>query len=132
MLIGTLVWKCTHTKIDLVTEDYYAQELVFQRKLDAGNATAGLTQKPVMSLTPEAIMIFFPQEFSGKNIQADLQLYNPANSALDKVFTNLQAEEGKLRIERNELPAVAYTGKLTWKCEGKTYYQEAALNLSWR
>jgi hypothetical protein len=132
LLIGVLVWKSTHTKIDLVTEDYYAQELTFQKKLDAENATAGLANKPVMTVMPEAIMIFFPQEFAGKAIQADLQLYNPANAALDKTFTGIQATEGKLKIERKDLPAARYIGKLNWKCEGKTYYQEAPLNLSWK
>lgn len=132
LLIGVLVWKSTHTKIDLVTEDYYAQELTFQKKLDAESATAALASKPVMSVTPEAIMIFFPQDFAGKPIQADLQLYNPANAALDKNFTNLNAADGKLDIERKDLPAAKYIGKLSWKCEGKTYYQEAPLNLGWK
>src|ERR1043165_4473851 len=132
ILIGTLVWKSVHTKFDLVTEDYYAQEISFQQRLDAQNATAGLTQKPVISATPEAIMVFFPQEFTGKAIQADLQLYNPANAALDKTFTNLQATDGKLRIERKNLPAAHYTGKLIWKCDGKSYYQEAPLSLNWK
>jgi hypothetical protein len=130
LLIGVLVWKSTHTRVDLVTEDYYAQEISFQKKLDAEQATAGLPQKPVMSVTPETIMIFFPQEFSGKVIQADLQLYNPANSALDKTFTKLQVGNGKLNIDRKGLPAAHYTGKLTWTCDGKTYYQEAPLNLA--
>ena len=130
LLIGVLVWKSTHTKTDLVSEDYYAQELSFQKKLDAENATAGLISKPVITVTPEAVMIFFPQDFSGKPIEADLQLYNPANAALDKTFTRLQAEAGAIRLERKGLPAGAFVAKLNWKCEGKSYYQEAPINLS--
>ena len=132
LLMGTLVWKSVHTKFDLVTEDYYQQEIGFQKRLNAQNATAALAQRPVMSVTPEAIMIFFPQDFSGKAVKADLQLYNPANAALDKTFSNLQAEAGRLSIARKDLPAAQYTGKLTWQCEGKTYYQEAPLNLKWK
>lgn len=131
-LIVTLVWKSSQVKLNLVSEDYYEQEVSFQKRLDAQAATATLDMKPVMSVTPEAIMIFFPPNFSGKAIKADLQLYNPAGSALDKSFANLQAEDGKLRIDRKGLPAAHYTGKLTWKCDGKTYYQEAPLNLSWK
>ncbi len=36
-LILTLVIKCYNNKVDLVTNDYYAKELVFQNKLDALN-----------------------------------------------------------------------------------------------
>jgi hypothetical protein len=132
VLMGTLVWKSMHTKFDLVTEDYYQQEIGFQKKLDAKTATTSLAQKPVISVTEESIMVFFPQDFSGKAIKADLQLYNPANAALDKSFINLQAEAGKLTIARKDLPAARYTGKLTWQCEGKTYYQEAPVNLTWK
>jgi hypothetical protein len=132
VFMGTLVWKSMHTKFDLVTEDYYQQEIGFQKKLDAQTATATLTQRPVMSVTPEAIIVFFPQDFSTKAIKADLQLYNPADAGLDKTFTDLQAEAGKLTIARKDLPAAQYTGKLTWQCDGKTYYQEAPLNLRWR
>jgi hypothetical protein len=132
VFMGTLVWKSMHTKFDLVTEDYYQQEIGFQKKLDAQTATATLTQRPVMSVTPEAIIVFFPQDFSAKAIKADLQLYNPADAGLDKTFTDLQAEAGKLTIARKDLPAAQYTGKLTWQCDGKTYYQEAPLNLRWR
>jgi hypothetical protein len=132
ILIGTLVWKSTQTKFDLVSEDYYAQEVGYQKRLDAQSATAGLIQKPVMSVNEEAIIIFFPQAFSGKDIQADLKLYNPANAALDKQFDKLQAKDGRITIERKGLPASRYTGKLSWQCEAKIYYQEAELNLSWK
>jgi hypothetical protein len=132
LLIGTLVWKSTQTKFDLVSEDYYAQEVGYQKKLDARAATAELVEKPVISVTPEAILLFFPQSFSGKHISAELQLYNAANAALDKKLDKLEAKEGRITIKRKGLPAVLYTGKLSWECEGRTFYQEAPLNLSWK
>ena len=131
-LIGTLVWKSTQTKFDLVSEDYYAQEVGYQTRLDAQAATAGLAQKPVMSVSPDAILIFFPQTFANKSIQADFKLYNAANAALDKQFDKLVAREGRITIERKGLPASRYTGKLSWTCDGQTYYQETELNLSWK
>ena len=129
LLICTLVWMSVHSRVDLVSEDYYEQEVGFQKKLNAQTATVQLAQKPVMSVTTQALLIFFPQEFRGKQIQADLRLYNPANAALDKAFTALPAEEGKLEISREGLPFAAYTLQLSWQCEGKAYYQEYPLNL---
>jgi hypothetical protein len=131
-LIVMLVWKSTQVKLNLVSEDYYAQEISFQRKLDARQASAGLSQKPVVSATPDAILIFFPQEFAGKDIKADLHLYNPANAALDKSFPGQQAAEGKIAVQRAGLPAANYIAKLAWTCDGKSYYQETPLNLIWK
>ena len=130
LLIGTLVWKTTQSKVELVSEDYYEQEVGFQKKLDAQTATAALVQKPVVSVTDRSLLIFFPQEFAGKEIGAELKLYNNANSALDKVFGGLSAEGGNLEISREHLRPMRYTVQLAWRCEGKSYYQEFPLTLS--
>ncbi|MBS1614849.1 MAG: FixH family protein [Bacteroidetes bacterium] len=128
-LIGLLVWKSMHTKVNLVTEDYYAQELVFQKKLDAERASSLLAQKPVVSLTPKEIIIFFPPGFSGKNIEGHLQLYFAPDAALDRQFEHLQAHDGQISIPRKYIAQLKYTAKLSWTCEGTTYYQEYPLNL---
>jgi hypothetical protein len=130
LLIGTLVWKSMHTTVDLVSEDYYQQEVSFQQRLNAQTETMQLSHKPVVSTTPSAILIFFPQEFSGKKVRAEVRLYHPANSSLDKAFTTVVVNDGRLEIPRKNVPAVNYIAKLSWLCEGKTYYQEFPLNLS--
>jgi len=126
-LIGFLVWKSTHTKVNLVTEDYYAQELVFQKRLDAQNATAALVQKPQITTTADTIIIRFPEAFSTKEIEASLQLYYVPDAALDKHFDKLHTSNGTLSIPRASLPASKYTAKLNWSCDGQQYYQETPL-----
>jgi hypothetical protein len=130
LFICTLVWKSMHTNVDLVSEDYYEQEVTFQRKLNAQTATMQLSQKPVIITTLQAILIFFPREFHNKQIKADVHLYDPANAALDKAFVALQAEQDKLEISRKNIPAASYTVQLSWQCEGRKYYQEFPLNLA--
>ena len=130
LLIGTLVWKSTQSKVELVSEDYYEQEVGFQKRLDAQSATAALSQKPVVSVTEKSLLIFFPQEFSGKEILAEVKLYHRANSALDKLFSGLSANHGTLEISREKLPLTRYTMQIAWQCDGKSYYQEFPINLS--
>lgn len=131
-LIGVLVWKSMQTKVNLVTEDYYAQELSFQKKLDAENATAALAQKPVLSVTDESVLIFFPQEFAGRPIEAKLHCYYAPDGAMDMEFDHLEVSHGRLSIPREGLPALKYTAKLSWRCAGKNFYQETPLNLAWQ
>jgi hypothetical protein len=131
-LMGVLVWKSMHTQVNLVTEDYYAQELSFQHKLDAENATAALTQRPVISATPDAVLVFFPHEFSALPVEAKLHFYYAPDGAMDKEFDRLATSSGRLSIPRNALPALRYTAKLSWQCAGRNYYQETPLNLSWQ
>lgn len=128
-LIGVLVWKSTHTKVNLVTEDYYAQELIFQKKLDAERATNLLVQKPVINATQDELTVLFPGPFSEKQIDANLHLYYAPDAALDLQFEHLHARNGRLNISRKDIPALKYIAKLSWTCEGTAYYQESPINL---
>ena len=130
LLIITLVWKSAHTKFDLVSDDYYEQEVGFQKKLDARGNTALLSQKPVSGVTTDAVMIFFPQEFTGKAVIASVHLYNPSDASADKTYPALNVADGKLVIPRKDIKPAKYTLQLTWNCEGKEYYQDLPLNLS--
>jgi hypothetical protein len=130
LLIVTLVWKSTHTKVDLVSEDYYTQEVNFQKKLDAHTNSARLSHKPIAGITADAILVFFPQEFSGKGLSADVQLYNPSNAALDKSFTALGMRDGRIEIPRKDIVPASYIIKLSWSAEGRDYYEEMPVKLS--
>jgi hypothetical protein len=129
LLIVTLVWKSTQTKFDLVSDDYYQQEVGFQKTIDARTNTAHLAQRPVAGVTAEAILIFFPQDFAGKGVSADVQLYSPANAAMDKKFSALGLRDGQISITRKSVAPGRYIMKLSWVSEGKEYYQEMPLNL---
>ena len=130
LLIVTLVWKSTHTKFDLVSEDYYEQEVNFQKKIDACSNSARLSQMPVPGITADAILVFFPQEFAGRGVSADVQLYSPSNAALDTKFKALGMRDGRVTIPRKGIIPASYIMKLSWVCEGKEYYKEMPLNLS--
>jgi hypothetical protein len=82
-----------------------------------------------VGVTEQALLVFFPQEFGGRQIKADVKLYSPANADMDRAFTGLTANAGRLEIPRSKLRHARYVMQLSWECAGNDYYQEFPLNL---
>ena len=114
---------------DLVSKDYYQQEIVFQKRLDATSANNALSQPLSVTANATNVVILFPPEFVGGAIKADVRFYSPINDTYDRGFS-LQATDGKLFIERAKLDKTSYTVQISWNATGKDYYQEVPLNLN--
>lgn len=128
-LIITLVVKSMHQKVDLVSKDYYAEELAFQRKIDAGKNQSVLSAAANIHADAQNIVIDFPAEFKDANVTGKVHFYAPANADFDKDIS-IAAVNNTVSISRNLLQQARYTLKLSWEAAGKKYYQETDLNLT--
>jgi hypothetical protein len=127
-LIATLVAGSMRQDFDLVSKDYYAQEIAYQKTIDAGKNQATLSAPVSISTTNEVVQIDFPQEFRDVVFTADLYFYAPVSASMDRKISRL-VKNGKEIINRSELAVANYRLKISWESEGRKYYQESALNL---
>ena len=49
---------------ELITENYYEEELKYQEVIDAKNSADNLTEKPTVALEKQGITIIFPKEIN--------------------------------------------------------------------
>lgn len=68
---------------DLVTEEYYAKEMVYQTEIDAEKNLNQLEEKITGQKTADGWLLSFPSELTNENIQGNLFLYRPSNQQLD-------------------------------------------------
>jgi len=68
---------------DLVTENYYKSELVFQTEIDKEQNLKLLSNPVQVKQKKEGIEITFPSELNPKQIQGKVFLYRPSNKKLD-------------------------------------------------
>ncbi|MGJ8761847.1 MULTISPECIES: FixH family protein [unclassified Polaribacter] len=68
---------------DLVTENYYQQEVHFQGEIDAEQNGAKYKDKVTIQRTVEGLKIEFPKELSPNEITGKVFLYRPSNKQLD-------------------------------------------------
>lgn len=128
ILILFLVFKSFNTKVDLVTEDYYQQELKFQDKIDQKRNTAGLEQGLKHEVSGSTIFLTFPP--GHQSATGTVMVYRPSNKAYDKVFDIKPDENSKMIIAMENSPIGLYKLKVDWSNKDTAYYVEEDIYLS--
>lgn len=128
LLIAALVTGSMRQDFDLVSDDYYAQELAYQDVLDAGKNQSELSAPVSIYANATDVVVEFPGEFKGKTINGNVHFYSPIEDAWDKKV-KLENATAVISVPRSELQNTKYKIKLAWEVEGKKYYQESDINL---
>jgi len=127
-LIITLVAGSMKQKFDLVSDDYYMQELKYQDVIDADKNLSSLSTQLHIQTKHDELLIHFPREFTEKNIVGAVHFYSPVNKAWDRTIA-LSVNNNIATIKRKALEHTNYTAKIAWTSGGKAYYQETTINL---
>jgi hypothetical protein len=127
LFIGTLVVICVREDVNLVSGDYYQQELNHQEKITQQVNANQLSEKPQLSFENNAVKLLFP--FSSSMEKGELHVMRPSDDRLDQRF-ELNPMEGDsqlfpLKVWQKGL----YRVSLTWTMEGKDYYFEKVMVL---
>lgn len=122
--ILTLVTRSMQTRIDMVTPDYYAEELKYQATIDARNNTGALSAPVRVQQPGDTIEITFPGELKGEHLQGKVHFYRPSDSRRDITLPLQLDDAGRLLVSRSQLDRGPYRIKFQWQHNGKDYFQE--------
>ena len=105
---------------DLVSEDYYADELAYQSDIDkltnANNLTENITYKHIT----EGLVIYFPSNVEYEKITGKVFLYRPSNKQLD-FDTAISLSDSYLLIPDKRLVDGRWNIKVDWQYNGNSY-----------
>lgn len=105
---------------DLVTEAYYAKEMVYQNEIDAETNTNNLSEKIKSQKTPLGWELRFPPELDVTKINGTVFLYRPSNKKLDfEVPISLSGTTMRLPHER--FVSGRWNITIDWTYEGKSF-----------
>lgn len=124
--IGFLVFKASSQKFDLVTKDYYEQELKYQQVIDQSANTAKLSTSLIVEQSASELSISFPAEMSNKEKIIDFYLYYPADAKRD-FRKSINISENEFTQPLPEAMKGKYELKLSWEVDGVKYYFEKKL-----
>ena len=127
-MIITLVVASSRQQIDLVSKDYYKDEIAYQEVLDAGKNQAQLAGAVSVHANESAVFIDFPAEFSELIKTGKLQFYAVMNKDWDYTM-RLNTGEGMLVVPREKLHNTRYVIKMAYAVNGKDYYYESQIDL---
>lgn len=111
---------------ELVTEDYYEQELAYQKEIDAKKNAAELKAKLVIAKSEEGLIVNFPENFNPKKITGKVSLYRPSDRHLDFNFP-ISLSNTHLHIPDNRLIDGRWDIAIKWQHEGKTFLHKEKL-----
>ncbi len=118
-----LVIKASGEKFDLVTKDYYGEELKYQQVIDESSNTARLSAPVTISKNNGALTIHFPEEMRGKEKEIDFYLYYPADASKD-FRRSLNSDQQEIIQSLPKSISGNYDLKLSWRTDSLKYYYE--------
>jgi hypothetical protein len=73
--MGYLVYRASGTHFDLVSKEYYRDELNYQDKIDGLRRAADISKVVIKTEGNRQLLVELPAELSGKSISGELWLY---------------------------------------------------------
>ena len=112
---------------DLVTEDYYGEELQYQNDIDKLKNSNELETNISSKKTAEGLQINFPEDLDYKKITGKMFLYRPSNKQLD-FETAISLSKPYLLIPDKRLVDGRWNIKVDWKYQDKSYLYKETIN----
>ena len=127
VMILFLVFRTMSEKIDLVSPEYYQNELKFQEQIDRQTQSASLNEQPAIEVREKNVAIKFPGSVATSTISGTIKFYRPSDSSKD-FTTDVQLDSSGMQIVSSEkFIRGIYEVQLTWSADGKNYYNEISL-----
>ena len=111
---------------ELVTKDYYKQELAYQQQIDAEKKAAELGVRLAIEKTGEGLRVIFPEKFNPEKITGKVSLYRPSNRHLDVNFP-ISLSNTHLLIPDNRLVDGRWDITIEWGYEGQIFLHKEKL-----
>jgi nitrogen fixation protein FixH len=105
---------------DLVTEEYYKAELVYQEEIDAEQNGMSLSENVSIRNDNNGITVTFPKNLDYNIIKGTVSFYRPSNKKLDFDFP-IVLTSNKLLIPDNRLLEGRWDIKVNWTYEEVHY-----------
>jgi hypothetical protein len=118
-----MVYLCTRQHFDLVTKDYYEEELKYQQVIDGMNNEKALGKATAIVMGSDQVTVTLPMTtIDGEGF---VIFYKPDNAKFDKKY----ALEGKtaVQVPLKDLAKGIYKVKASREHQGKPYYNEQSV-----
>jgi hypothetical protein len=125
--IATLVTVCMRQEVNLVSKDYYKEELAYQDQIARVNNASLLPVKPVIRKNGGFIQVGFDEFHKVEN--GSLKLFRPSDPKMDKVFTLESTNERTQSFSIDGLEKGMYRARMQWVMDGKEYFVEEVVNI---
>jgi len=124
--IGFMVQQALRTSVDLVSPDYYQQELVYQQRMETVARTAALPAPVELSYRAAAqeLQLQLPDALISQAVQGQLHFFRPSDQRLDYKLPLLLNASGQQRISLAAMRPGYWRVRLNFTAANQPYFIE--------
>ena len=111
-------------KVDLVSRDYYAEEIRFQQQMDRLKRTRPISAEIVVAYDPnrQSITLRLPEAQARRPVAGRIHLYRPSDSSLDRNVGLAVDSEGIQHVDARKLRSGLWKVRVEWRVDGEDFY----------
>lgn len=120
IFLSVLIYRTFQSKVQLVSSDYYQQELEYQQQIDKASNEKSLVNTAHIELDgSDRLLIEFP---SGQKVmEAEVALYRPSDAALDRAWKVDLDDKKSYSISLDGYQSGLWEVRLEWRDSQKSY-----------
>jgi nitrogen fixation protein FixH len=124
-ITAIVVWivYASRQRMDLVNSDYYAQEILYQNRIDAAARAHGKAEL-AYDAAKQLITIQIPD--AQKISDGEIHFYCPNNAKLDHTL-KLALNAGTQQLDSRSLRAGLWKVRVHWKADGADFYSDKSI-----
>ncbi len=111
---------------DLVAEDYYAQEIGYQKKMQQKANLAKSGERVQLTLLSEGVILQFP---ASHEPNGEIHFYHPSRKLFDQKIPIRLDDKNSQRVDSEKLLLGMYRVNITWESNGMEYFQQEKIYL---
>lgn len=119
-----LAYRCMHVNTDLVTNEYYKDELRYQDVIDGTKRAGALSSKIQIVQRNEMITVQLPDEMKNEKVSGNIWFYCAADAKKDRHIPIEVNNEALQQINKKIFLSGNYTVKFDWTSKNQHYYSE--------
>ncbi|NQV52821.1 MAG: FixH family protein [Flavobacteriales bacterium] len=116
------VYQSFNTNIDLVSEDYYAQEVAFQSRIDATANGDDFQDLITIAQGETGLMLNFPTAFEYDIEGGLVTFFRPSEQSLDRSFPLELDANKRMFFPRQLLSSGRYKLNISWKSGEQNFF----------
>ena len=124
-----LAYRCMGIDTDLVSKEYYKDELRFQEVIDGTESANALSSKVKIVEEKEMLNIQLPVEMKNATVKGNIWFYCAADAKKDRHIVLQLNTNAAQQINKEALLPGIYTVKFDWTGNNKHYYSEAPFTI---
>lgn len=123
-LMSFLVYKSMKQEVQMVSKNYYEDEIKFQDKIDAKENAKPFYDEFVLSSIDDILQIQIPKSLCKYMENGEIQIYCISDIEQDRLLKILPSESGVYQFITKDWKKTKYTAKISFTNDGKQYLRE--------